>query len=108
MIFSTTICTGCGCACWSGGSCHKEPKHLEEPQVKVKNIQNQTENRLKPHAECLGSIIIDRLKVVPKLSAVLASATGPQPPTVPPWITVDSGTKALRILCLDMPLSQPN
>ena len=41
-----------------------------------------------------------RLKVVPKLSAVLASATGPQPPTAPPWITVDSGTKSLRILCL--------
>ena len=49
-----------------------------------------------------------RLKVVPKLSAVLASATGPQPPTAPPWITVDSGTKSLRILCLDMPLTQPN
>ena len=49
-----------------------------------------------------------RLKVVPKLSAVLASASGPQPPIVPPWITVDSGTKTLRILCLDLPLSQPN
>ena len=46
-----------------------------------------------------------RLKVVPKFSAVLASASGPQPPIVPPWITVDSGTKTLRILCLDLPLS---
>ena len=52
------------------------------------------------------SNVFHRLKVVPKLSAVLASATGPPRPTAPPWITVDSGTKTLRILCLDMPLSQ--
>ena len=32
--------TGCGCTCWPGGSCDKEPEHLAEPQVKVRNIQN--------------------------------------------------------------------
>ena len=85
---------GRGCACWPGGACHEEPKHLEEPQVKVKD----------PGVQYI--LIIHRLKVVPKLSAVLASATGPPRPTAPPWITVDSGTKTLRILCLDMPLSQ--
>ena len=32
---------GRGCACWPGGACHEEPKHLEEPQDKVRNMHNQ-------------------------------------------------------------------
>ena len=41
MIVSISIFTGCGCACWTSGSCNKEQKHLEEPQIKVQNTQHQ-------------------------------------------------------------------
>ena len=29
--------TRCGCGGWPGGSCHEEPEHLKESQVKVRN-----------------------------------------------------------------------